>query len=190
MLGIGDEIRVEARQAIKELKKLGVKSWMLTGDYNASAQSVVASLQLDGFDAGLLPDGKVRALQELRQKGMITAMIGDGINDAPALQAGDIGIAVGSGSDIAIESADVVLLRSDLLKVPEMIKLSRATMRVIKQNLFWAFFYNSCGIPLAAGVLISAGIVLNPAFCAGAMAASSLTVVLNALRLRFFRKIS
>ena len=190
VLGIGDEIRVEARQAIKELKKLGVKSWMLTGDNNASAQSVVASLQLDGFDAGLLPDGKVRALQELRQKGMITAMIGDGINDAPALQAGDIGIAVGSGSDIAIESADVVLLRSDLLKVPEMIKLSRATMRVIKQNLFWAFFYNSCGIPLAAGVLISAGIVLNPAFCAGAMAASSLTVVLNALRLRFFRKIS
>ncbi len=190
VLGIGDEIRSEAHQAIKKLKKLGVRSWMLTGDNKAAAQIVADELQLDGFDAGLLPDGKVKALQVLRQKGMITAMIGDGINDAPALQAGDIGIAVGSGSDIAIESADVVLLRSDLLKVPEMIKLSRATMNVIKQNLFWAFFYNCCGIPLAAGVLISAGIVLNTAFCAGAMAASSLTVVLNALRLRFFRKIS
>ena len=138
----------------------------------------------------MLPQDKVSALQAIRAAsgGRITAMVGDGINDAPALAAGDLGIAIGSGSDIALESADVVLLRSDLSQVVAMIRLSQAAFRVIRQNLFWAFFYNVCCIPLAAGVFYAiSGILLDPAFCAGAMACSSLTVVLNSLRLRFFR---
>ena len=186
VIGIGDIIRPEAYQAVKELKDMGIGCYMLTGDNHAAAAAVAEKLAVDGFKAGLLPQEKVAALQSLRNG--ITGMVGDGINDAPALAASDLGIAIGSGSDIALESADVVLLRSDLSEVVQMVKLSKATFRVIRQNLFWAFFYNICGIPLAAGVIyLLGGAALDPAFCAGAMACSSLTVVLNALRLRFFR---
>ncbi|MBE6400098.1 MAG: HAD family hydrolase, partial [Lentisphaerae bacterium] len=153
-----------------------------------AAAKVAAELHLDGFRAALTPQGKLEALQTLQQTGL-TGMVGDGINDAPALAASDLGIAVGSGSDVALESAEVVIMRTDLRDVCRMIRLSRATFQVIRQNLFWAFFYNIIGVPLAGGVIFAIfhhG-MLNPAFCAGAMAASSLTVVLNALRLRRFR---
>ena len=186
VIALGDTIRPEAVRVITALRSLGIKSYMLTGDNHAAAAKVAGEIALDGFQAGLLPQEKVAALKKLRNG--ITGMVGDGINDAPALAAGDLGIAIGSGSDIALESADVVLLRSDLTEVVRMVKLSRATFRIIRQNLFWAFFYNICGIPLASGVIyLLGGAALDPAFCAGAMACSSLTVVLNALRLRFYR---
>ncbi len=190
VMAVGDTIRNEAAAVIADLKSAGISCFMLTGDNIFAAEKVANILKLDGFKAGLLPGEKVAALQEIRRASgdKLTGMVGDGINDAPALAAGDIGIAVGSGSDIALESADVILMRADLRQVHDMIKLSRATFRVIRQNLFWAFFYNICGIPLAAGLIfVLGGIKFNPAFCAGAMACSSLTVVLNALRLRFFR---
>ena len=185
-----DTLRDNAVPAVAELKKMGINCYMLTGDNRETAEKVAGNLALDGFKSELLPQDKVSALQAIRAAsgGRITAMVGDGINDAPALAAGDLGIAIGSGSDIALESADVVLLRSDLSQVVAMIRLSQAAFRVIRQNLFWAFFYNVCCIPLAAGVFYAiSGILLDPAFCAGAMACSSLTVVLNSLRLRFFR---
>ena len=188
VIAVGDSIRREAAEVISELKKSGISCFMLTGDNSCAAGNVAKELNLDGFRAGLLPGDKVSALQEIRRSSgnKLTGMVGDGINDAPALMAGDIGIAVGSGSDIALESADVILMRTDLHQVSEMIRLSRAVFRVIRQNLFWAFFYNILGIPLAAGLIfIAGGPKFNPAFCAGAMACSSLTVVLNALRLRW-----
>jgi Cu+-exporting ATPase len=160
---------------------------MLTGDNRAAAEKAAGKLDLDGFFSDLLPGDKVAVLKKLREDKFLTGMVGDGINDAPALSAGDLGIAVGSGSDIALECADAVLLRADLREVVRLIELSRAAFRIIRQNLFWAFFYNICGIPLAAGVFyIFGGPLMNPAFCAGTMALSSLTVVLNALRLLRF----
>ncbi len=185
VIAIGDSIRPEAGKTVKALQDMGIACYMFTGDNHAAAAAVAGKLGLDGFKAGLLPQDKVTALKNLRNG--LTGMVGDGINDAPALAASDLGIAIGSGSDIALESADVVLLRPDLTEVVRVIKLSQATFRVIRQNLFWAFFYNICSIPLAAGVIyLMGGAVLNPAFCAGMMACSSLTVVMNALRLRFF----
>ena len=186
----GDALHPEAAAVIRELKKMGIASYMLTGDNQSAAEKVADKLELSGFQAGLLPQDKIQVLTKLREEsgGRITAMIGDGINDAPALAAADLGIAIASGSDIAIESAAVVLLNSNLWSVVDMVRLSRATFRVIRQNLFWAFFYNLCGVPLAAGVFfLFGGPKITPAFCAGAMACSSLTVVLNALRLRFFK---
>ncbi|MBQ9787773.1 MAG: cadmium-translocating P-type ATPase [Lentisphaeria bacterium] len=185
VIAAGDRLRDEAAEAVRALKKMGIKCFMLTGDNQPAAEAVAKVLDLDGFYAGLLPQEKVQKLKNIRADGGLTGMVGDGINDAPVLAASDLGVAIGSGSDIALESADVVLLSSNLQEVVKMIKLSRMTFRVIRQNLFWAFFYNICGIPLAAGGLaVLCNLMLNPAFCAGAMAASSLTVVLNALRLR------
>lgn len=190
LIAVGDTLRENAEKVISLLKTMGISSYMLTGDNRYAAEKVAVKLSLSGFRAELLPGEKVAALLDIRSSsgGELTAMVGDGINDAPALAAGDLGIAIGSGSDIALESADAVLLRSDLTQVVGMIQLSRAAFRIIRQNLFWAFFYNICGIPLAAGAFyLISGAALNPAFCAGAMACSSLTVVLNALRLRFFK---
>ena len=185
VIAAGDRLRDEAAEAVRALKKMGIKCFMLTGDNQPAAEAVAKVLDLDGFYAGLLPQETVQKLKNIRTDGGLTGMVGDGINDAPVLAASDLGVAIGSGSDIALESADVVLLSSNLQEVVKMIKLSRMTFRVIRQNLFWAFFYNICGIPLAAGGLaVLCNLMLNPAFCAGAMAASSLTVVLNALRLR------
>ena len=191
VIGIGDRLKPGAADAVARLKSLGIRSAMLTGDNNAVAQAIAAELKLDEFRAELLPGDKAKALREFQAaaNGGAVAMVGDGINDAPALAQADVGIAIGSGTAIAMEAADVVLMNSDLAEVPAAIRLSRATMRIIRENLFWAFFYNAIGIPLAAGVFYALfdGPILNPVFGALAMAASSVSVVLNALRLRGFR---
>src|SRR5690606_15966643 len=162
------------RQAIAALHAEGIRTVMMTGDNRHTAQAVARQLGIDEVHAELLPDGKTAALAALRQRGARVAFVGDGINDAPALAAADVGIALGSGTDIAMESAAVVLMSHDLRKVPLAIALSRATLSNIRQNLFWAFFYNVALIPLAAGLLSPAfGITLTPAFAAGAMALSS-----------------
>jgi Cu+-exporting ATPase len=187
--GINDSpaLKEASRSVVSELKNKNIRVGMLTGDNENVAKAIAEEVGIDDYYAEALPEDKAKAVQRIHSVGGFVAMVGDGINDAPALAAGDIGIAIGSGSDIALESADVVLLRGDLQEVLRMIRLSNATFRIIRQNLFWAFFYNICGIPLASGLLfVFGGPMLNPAFCAGAMACSSLTVVLNALRLKFF----
>ncbi len=185
-IAIGDSLKPGAADVIARLKKLGIKTLMLTGDNTGAARKITEELQLSGFRAELLPEDKADAIKEIQDNGKhLVAMVGDGINDAPALAQADLGIAIGSGTDVAMESADIVLMQNDLAEVTATIKLSRATMRVIRQNLFWAFFYNTVSIPLAAGVFYPLlGWKLSPIVGAAAMAASSVTVVLNALRLR------
>ena len=171
----------------KEAYTMGIKTIMLTGDAQRTAQAIHEQVGTDEVIAGVLPADKERVVRELSEKGKV-AMVGDGINDAPALARADVGIAIGAGTDIALSSADIVLMHSDLMDVPAALDLSRATLRNIKQNLFWALFYNGIGIPLAAGVFISLlGWKLNPMFGAAAMSLSSFCVVSNALRLNLFR---
>ena len=166
---------------------MGIKTVMLTGDRKKTAEAIAAETGVDEVMAEVLPDGKEEAVRKLMEQGR-TAMIGDGINDAPALAQADVGIAIGSGTDIAMETADIVLMKSDLQDVLSAISLSRSTIRNVKQNLFWAFAYNTLGIPIAAGVLfIFGGPLLNPMIAGGAMAFSSVSVVLNALRLKRFK---
>ena len=161
---------------------------MLTGDNKRTAEAIRLQLGIDKIYAEVMPQDKEKVIRELQEDGGRIAMIGDGINDAPALARADVGIAIGAGTDIAIESADVVLMNSDLLDAAAAVRLSKAAIKNIKQNLFWAFFYNILGIPLAAGVLFpSLGLKLNPMFAAAAMSLSSVFVVTNALRLRLFR---
>jgi len=186
VLGVADPIKPTTAAAIRALHQMGVKTAMVTGDYERTALAIAAELGIDEVIAGVLPDGKVAALKRLRENGKV-AFVGDGINDAPALAAADAGVAIGTGTDIAIETADVVLMSGDLAKVPAALALSRATMRNIAQNLFWAFGYNIVLIPVAAGALFPVnGTLLSPMFGAGAMAFSSVLVVTNALRLRRF----
>ena len=186
LIAVADVIKPESPQAIKELQGMGIHVVMLTGDNERTAKAIGAQAGVDEVLAGVLPDGKEAAIRSLQTKGK-AAMVGDGINDAPALTRADIGIAVGAGTDIAIDAADVVLMNSKLSDVPAAIRLSRATLRNIHQNLFWAFFYNVIGIPLAAGVWIPLlGWKLNPMFGAAAMSLSSFCVVSNALRLNLF----
>ena len=182
-----DALRIEAKEAAAALKKMGFAVEMLTGDNLSAASTAAAELELSGFHAGLLPAQKGEILKSLQRKYGKVAMVGDGVNDAPALALADTGIAVGSGSAAAIEAADAVLISNDLRNVPAVFALSRKTMRIIKQNLFWAFAYNALGIPLAAGLFEAffSFAHVSPAFCAAAMGASSVTVVLNALRLKF-----
>lgn len=188
MFVIADPVKKTSKEAVSSLKRMGIKTVMLTGDNAGTAESVRAELEIDEVFAELLPEDKTRIIRELQSDGEKVAMTGDGINDAPALAAADVGIAVGAGQDIAIESADIVLVKSDLRDAAEAIRLSRATMRNIRQNLFWALIYNSLGIPLAAGVFYPIfGWQLNPMFGAAAMSLSSVCVVTNALRLNFFR---
>lgn len=185
IIAVADVIKEESPSAINELKKMGIHTVMLTGDNEKTARAIAKTAGVDEVIAGVLPDGKEKVIRELQKKGKV-AMVGDGINDAPALTAADTGIAIGSGTDIAIDSADVILMKSDLLDLTAAIKLSRATLRNIHWSLFWAFFYNSIGIPIAAGALIPIGITLNPMIAAAAMSLSSVCVVTNALRLNLF----
>lgn len=183
IIAVADVIKEDSAQAVKELENMGIHVVMLTGDNENTAQAIGAQAGVTEVIAGVLPDGKESVIRSLREKGKV-AMVGDGINDAPALTRADIGIAIGAGTDIAIDAADVVLMRSGLLDVPAAIRLSRRTLRNIHENLFWAFFYNVIGIPLAAGLWIPLiGLQLNPMFAAAAMSLSSFCVVTNALRL-------
>ena len=184
---VSDIIKDDSREAIDEMKRMGLEVVMLTGDNERTASSIGREAGVDRVVAGVLPDGKAKVIEELKTRGAV-AMVGDGINDAPSLVTADTGIAIGAGVDIAIDSADVVLMKSRLSDVPAAIRLSRATLRNIYENLFWAFIYNICGIPLAAGVFIASfGWRLNPMFGAAAMSLSSFCVVMNALRLNLCR---
>ncbi|CAN7607244.1 heavy metal translocating P-type ATPase [Ensifer adhaerens] len=188
IIAVADPIKETTPQAIRMLHDLGLKVAMITGDNRRTAEAIAAKLGIDEVIAEVLPDGKVAALKRLKADGRAVAFVGDGINDAPALAEADVGLAIGTGTDVAIESADVVLMSGDLLGVPNAIALSKATIRNIKENLFWAFAYNAVLIPVAAGALYPAyGLLLSPIFAAGAMALSSVFVLGNALRLRGFR---
>lgn len=187
IIAVADTIKEDSPKAIKEMQNMGIHVVMLTGDNQRTAKAIGGRAGVDEVIAGVLPDGKESVIRELKKKGNVI-MVGDGVNDAPALTSADIGIAIGAGSDVAIDSADVVLMKSRLSDVPVAIRLSRATLRNIHENLFWAFIYNIIGIPLAAGVFINIlGWKLNPMFAAAAMSLSSFSVVTNALRLNFFK---
>jgi len=187
IIAVADVIKEDSAKAVKELQNMGIHVVMLTGDNERTARAIGAQAGVDEVVAGVLPDGKEAVIRKLQQNGKV-AMVGDGMNDAPALTRADIGIAIGAGTDIAIDAADVVLMKSSLSDVPAAIRLSSATLRNIHQNLFWAFFYNVIGIPLAAGVWIPFfGWKLNPMFGAAAMSLSSFCVVTNALRLNLFK---
>jgi len=187
IIAVADTMKEDSAQAIGELQGMGIEVVMLTGDNERTAKAIGAQAGVDKVIAGVLPEGKESVIRKLKEQGKVI-MVGDGINDAPALTRADMGIAIGAGTDVAIDAADVVLMKSSLLDVPAAIRLSRATLRNIRQNLFWAFFYNSIGIPLAAGVFIPIlGWQLNPMFGAAAMSLSSFCVVSNALRLNWFK---
>lgn len=187
IIAVADVIKEDSPQAVKEMQNMGIHVVMLTGDNERTAKAIGKQAGVDEVIAGVLPEGKESVIRELKKKGKV-AMVGDGINDAPALTRADIGIAIGAGTDVAIDAADVVLMKSRLLDVPAAIRLSRASLRNIHENLFWAFIYNIIGIPLAAGIFIPIlGWQLNPMFGAAAMSLSSFCVVTNALRLNFFK---
>ena len=186
IIAVADVIKEDSPQAIQELRNMGIQVVMLTGDNERTAQTIAKQAGVDHVVAGVLPDGKEAVIRKLKEYGKV-AMVGDGINDAPALTRADLGIAIGAGTDVAIDAADVVLMKSRLSDVPAAIRLSRVTLRNIHQNLFWAFIYNTIGIPLAAGVFIPLGLTLNPMFGAAAMSLSSFCVVTNALRLNLFK---
>ncbi len=186
VIAVADVMKEDSPQAIRELRNMGIRVVMLTGDNERTARAIGRQAGVDEVIAGVRPDGKESVIRRLKSQGRV-AMVGDGINDAPALTRADIGIAIGAGTDVAIDAADVVLMHSKLTDVSAAIRLSRATLRNIHQNLFWAFFYNSIGIPLAAGVFIPLGLTLNPMFGAAAMSLSSFCVVTNALRLNLLR---
>ena len=185
VLGIADPIKPTTQEAVRELHNLGLKIIMCTGDNQRTAESVARELGIDEFKAEVMPDQKIAIVKELKSKGAIVAMAGDGINDAPALAAADVGIAMGTGTDVAIESAGITLVKGDLLGIVKAIHVSRAVMRNIRQNLFFAFIYNVLGVPIAAGVLYPFfGLLLSPMIAGAAMSFSSVSVILNALRLR------
>ena len=190
IIAVADVMKEDSAQAVKEMQNMGINVVMLTGDNERTAEAIGAQAGVDRVIAGVLPDGKEAVIRQLQKQGAV-AMVGDGINDAPALTRADIGIAIGAGTDIAIDAADVVLVKSRLADVPAAIRLSRATLKNIHENLFWAFFYNVIGIPLAAGLWYPIfGWKLNPMFAAAAMSLSSFCVVCNALRLNFFKMYS
>ena len=188
ILTVADPIKAGTPEAIRELHALGLKLVMLTGDNRRTAAAVAAQLGLEAFEAGIDPAGKAAYVRKLRAAGQRVAMAGDGINDAPALSEADVGVAMGTGTDVAMQSAGVTLVKGDLRGLVKAIRLSRATMRNIRQNLFFAFFYNALGIPIAAGVLYPFfGLLLSPVLAGAAMSLSSVSVISNALRLRQVR---
>ncbi|SHI18203.1 Cu+-exporting ATPase [Sporobacter termitidis DSM 10068] len=188
LMAASDTVKPSSRAAIERLKKLGIQVWMITGDNKATAQAIAGEVGVDNVLSDVLPQDKAGEVKRLQEAGRKVAMVGDGINDAPALVQADVGLAIGTGTDVAVESADVVLMRGDLNEVPAAVALSRATIRNIRQNLFWAFIYNTIGIPFAAGVVyLFGGPLLSPIFAGAAMAFSSVSVVTNALRLKRFK---
>jgi Cu+-exporting ATPase len=188
LMAAADTVKKSSREAIGKLKKLGVDVWMITGDNKSTARAIAGEVGIEHILSDVLPQDKAGEVGRLQEEGLKVAMVGDGINDAPALVQADIGLAIGTGTDVAVESADIVLMRGDLNEVPAAIALSRATIRNIKQNLFWAFIYNLVGIPFAAGVVyLFGGPLLSPIFAGAAMAFSSVSVVTNALRFRRFK---
>ena len=188
VIAVADPIKATTPDAVRTLKEAGVRVVMLTGDNRATAEAVGRKLGIGEIEAEVLPQDKGKVVERLRKEGRIVAMAGDGVNDAPALAAADVGIAMGTGTDVAIESAGVTLLGGDLGGIVAARRLSQATMRNIRQNLLFAFIYNAAGVPIAAGVLYPAfGLMLSPVVAAAAMALSSVSVVANALRLRSFR---
>ena len=185
MIAVADTMKEDSADAVSQMQKMGLRVVMLTGDNEKTANAIGREAGVDEVIAGVLPDEKEAVIRKLKENGKV-AMVGDGINDAPALTQADIGIAIGAGTDVAMDAADVVLMKSKLSDVPAAIRLSRATRKNIRENLFWAFVYNIIGIPLAAGVWIPLfGWQLNPMFGAAAMSLSSFCVVTNALRLNF-----
>jgi Cu+-exporting ATPase len=181
VLAVADAIKETSAEAVAELRRLGLTPVLLTGDNKLVAESVARAVGIDEVIADVLPDGKVAAVRDLQESGRTVAMVGDGINDAAALVQADLGIAMGTGTDVAIQAGDLTLVRGDLTAVPDALRLSRRTLRTIKQNLFWAFAYNAAAIPVAAAGL------LNPMIAGAAMALSSVLVVTNSLRLRQYR---
>jgi Cu2+-exporting ATPase len=186
-IALADIIRPESREALSRLKAMGIKAMMLTGDAEAVARWVARELALDEYFAEVLPDQKAAKVKEVQARGLTVAMTGDGVNDAPALTQADVGIAIGAGTDVAIESADIVLVRSDPRDVTAIVDLARATYRKMVQNLWWATGYNAIAIPVAAGVLYKMGIVLTPAAGAVLMSLSTVIVAINACLLRLER---
>ncbi|HAF34268.1 MAG TPA: heavy metal translocating P-type ATPase, partial [Sphingobacterium sp.] len=185
-IAIADRIKETSVRAIKEMQAMGIELYMLTGDNEATARAIAAETGLQHYKAEVLPEHKADFVKELQQRGQVVAMVGDGINDSTALATADVSIAMGKGSDIAMDVAKMTIISSDLTKIPQAIRLSKQTVATIKQNLFWAFIYNLIGIPLAAGILYPFnGFILNPMIAGAAMALSSVSVVSNSLRLRW-----
>jgi Cu+-exporting ATPase len=184
IIALADQIKESSAAAVKKLREMGLQVIMITGDNRRTAEAIAKQVGIDRYIAEVLPEDKVKEIRKLKEEGLIVGMVGDGVNDAPALAEADVGIALGSGTDVAVEAGGLVLIRNNLLDVPKAIELSKRTYNKIIQNLFWAFAYNTALIPVAAGVLIPWGIRMNPIYAAGAMAVSSITVVSNSLLLR------